>query len=368
MPSPGEAQQRQESEGRAGKGRPERRSQHRPGLPEFLPLEICPVSGGSGWCAGARCAPEPRDVDFSPPAPRTRGHKRQEKGHNLAPGRRQPAARAIPGLRSPGSTTSTPLVTAELHIRSAKFSKMLKRNKQEEKNSLKYIFVSSWCAAVGTGLPFSVARTVPAPGLGCGARSAQTEEGASSAGTRPAPRLSLVLRTHADARGRLLHSSWHNGSFQCRPGSARNPRATHGKHPLRAGSGRCTPAAGSKRREKWEDSPAAFLILAAQRRGPWQCPRRGQTPRSPAPRVRAARISCVGHSMRGSGQDAAGRWVHGQRGRLLCTSKPGSQVGTSLPPSVAHVPREVWQGASPGCFPQEKLWGGRSPINPTLSA
>lgn len=52
-----------------------------------------------------------------------------------------------------------------------------------------------------------------------------------------------------------------------------------------------------------------------------------------------------------TGQGAAGPWVPAERGRLLSTSKAGYREGTSLSPSVAHVPGEVWQGASPGCFP-----------------
>lgn len=43
-----------------------------------------------------------------------------------------------------------------------------------------------------------------------------------------------------------------------------------------------------------------------------------------------------------------GAW--GER-RLLCTSKAGYREGTSLSPSVTPVPGEVWQGASPRCFP-----------------
>ena len=45
----------------------------------------------------------------------------------------QPAAWANVGLRSPRSATSTPFLTAEQRILSAKFSETLKENKQEKK-------------------------------------------------------------------------------------------------------------------------------------------------------------------------------------------------------------------------------------------
>lgn len=192
-------------------------------------------------------------------------------------------------------------------------------------------------------------------------------------GTRPPLWLSLVLRTHADVWGRRLRSSWHNSSFQRRPGSAHLPCATQGKHPLLARFGWRTQGIGSKRWEKREDGPVPFHSLLAWPRGPWQCPRRGQTPCSPAPRIRSARMGLhQAPEEELTGQDAAGPQVHGERGRLLCSFKPGSQEGTSLSPSVAHVPREVWQGASPGCFPAplgqrgEAGRGGRSPTNHTL--
>lgn len=79
----------------------------------------------------------------SPPAPQTTEATKGKGRGTTAPGRRQPAARAKPGLRSPRGATSALFLTGEQHILSAKFSETLKGNKQEEKNSLEGISVSS---------------------------------------------------------------------------------------------------------------------------------------------------------------------------------------------------------------------------------
>lgn len=62
-----------------------------------------------------------------------RGRERQGERHNLMPEKRQPDTWTNVGLCSPHGRIFTPFLTAEQQILSAKFSEMLKGNKQEEK-------------------------------------------------------------------------------------------------------------------------------------------------------------------------------------------------------------------------------------------